>query len=64
MEFYHRCGIILDLIDLKRGSIKGLCMNEAKKTSTKKLGEAARFLKVIIQVLKCMLASFLLCVYI
>jgi putative methyltransferase len=40
----------LDSIDGKKGSVKGLCMAEAKRG--RKEGEAARFLKVIVEVLK------------
>lgn len=51
MDFYHRAGLILDSLDNKKGSVKGLCMAEAKKG--KKVGEGARFLKVVVEVLKC-----------
>ncbi|GAA6041424.1 hypothetical protein JCM8097_005244 [Rhodosporidiobolus ruineniae] len=50
MDFYHRAGLILDSLDNKKGSVKGLCMAEAKKG--KKVGEGARFLKVVVEVLK------------
>ena len=53
MDFYHRSALILDSIDAKRGSIKGLCMAEAKRGRQGKEGEASRFLKVIVEVLKC-----------
>ncbi|KAK4051534.1 hypothetical protein OIV83_002674 [Microbotryomycetes sp. JL201] len=49
MDFYHRCGAILDALDVKKGSIKGLCMSEAKRS--RKEGEAGRFLKVLVGVL-------------
>ncbi|KAM0789834.1 hypothetical protein ACM66B_006681 [Microbotryomycetes sp. NB124-2] len=49
MDFYHRCGVILDALDAKKGSIKGLCMQEAKRS--RKEGEAGRFLKVLVGVL-------------
>ncbi|KAK4056352.1 hypothetical protein OIO90_002495 [Microbotryomycetes sp. JL221] len=49
MDFYHRCAAILDSLDAKKGSIKGLCMQEAKKS--RKEGEAGRFLKVLVGVL-------------
>lgn len=41
----------MDSLDAKKGSVKGLCMSEAKKS--KKVGEGARFLGVVINVLKC-----------
>jgi putative methyltransferase len=44
---------LLDSIDAKKGSLKGLCMAEAKRGKFGKEGEAARFLKVIVEVLKC-----------
>ncbi|GAA5998974.1 hypothetical protein JCM5350_004632 [Sporobolomyces pararoseus] len=50
MDFYHRTALILDSLDNKKGSVKGLCMSEAKKS--KKPGEGARFLGVVINVLK------------
>ncbi|GAA5997571.1 rRNA (cytosine-C5-)-methyltransferase RCM1 [Rhodotorula paludigena] len=50
MDFYHRAGLILDALDNKKGSVKGLCMAEAKKG--RKAGEGARFLKVVVEVLK------------
>ncbi|GAA5977190.1 hypothetical protein JCM11641_003871 [Rhodosporidiobolus odoratus] len=50
MDFYHRAGLILDSLDAKKGSVKGLCMAEAKKG--KRQGEGARFLKVVVEVLK------------
>ncbi|GAA6006644.1 hypothetical protein JCM11491_003129 [Sporobolomyces phaffii] len=50
MDFYHRTALILDSLDSKKGSVKGLCMSEAKKS--KKPGEGARFLGVVINVLK------------
>ncbi|GAA5954128.1 hypothetical protein JCM8115_003318 [Rhodotorula mucilaginosa] len=50
MDFYHRAALILDSLDQKKGSVKGLCMAEAKKG--KKVGEGARFLKVVVEVLK------------
>lgn len=50
MDFYHRSALILDALDAKKGSVKGLCMAEAKRG--RKDGEGARFLKVIVQVLK------------
>ncbi|GAA6059682.1 hypothetical protein JCM10212_000069 [Sporobolomyces blumeae] len=50
MDFYHRSALILDALDNKKGSVKGLCMAEAKKS--KKQGEGARFLKVVVQVLQ------------
>ncbi|GAA5927413.1 hypothetical protein JCM3775_002539 [Rhodotorula graminis] len=50
MDFYHRAGLILDALDNKKGSVKGLCMAEANKG--RKVGEGARFLKVVIECLK------------
>ncbi|BGP20629.1 hypothetical protein JCM10213_007165 [Rhodosporidiobolus nylandii] len=50
MDFYHRAALILDSLDQKKGSVKGLCMAEAKKG--KRQGEGARFLKVVVEVLK------------
>ncbi|GAA5949620.1 hypothetical protein JCM21900_002473 [Sporobolomyces salmonicolor] len=50
MDFYHRAALILDALDNKKGSVKGLCMSEA--TKTRKPGEGARFLKVVVQVLQ------------
>ncbi|GAA5943672.1 rRNA (cytosine-C5-)-methyltransferase RCM1 [Sporobolomyces koalae] len=50
MDFYHRTALILDSLDAKKGSVKGLCMSEAKKS--KKPGEGARFLGVVVNVLK------------
>ncbi|GAA6020708.1 hypothetical protein JCM10207_001993 [Rhodosporidiobolus poonsookiae] len=50
MDFYHRAASILDALDSKKGSVKGLCMAEAKKG--RKEGEGARFLKVVVEVLK------------
>lgn len=55
MDFYHRAALILDSLDAKRGSVKGLCMAEGKRGRFGKEGEAARFLKVIVEVLKCKL---------
>ncbi|KAK4701027.1 25S rRNA (cytosine2278-C5)-methyltransferase, partial [Phenoliferia sp. Uapishka_3] len=52
MDFYHRSALILDSLDAKKGSVKGLCMAEAKRGKFGKEGEAARFLKVIVEVLK------------
>ncbi|KAM0746281.1 S-adenosyl-L-methionine-dependent methyltransferase [Meredithblackwellia eburnea MCA 4105] len=52
MDFYHRAALILDSLDAKKGSVKGLCMAEAKRGKFQKAGEASRFLKVIIEVLK------------
>lgn len=51
MDFYHRSALILDALDAKKGSVKGLCMSEA--TKSRKPGEGARFLKVVVEVLKC-----------
>ena len=45
--------MILDALDERKGSVKGLCMAEAKRGKFGKEGEAARFLKVIVEVLKC-----------
>ncbi|GAA6048783.1 hypothetical protein JCM3770_003964 [Rhodotorula araucariae] len=50
MDFYHRAGLILDALDNKKGSVKGLCMAEANKG--RKVGEGARFLKVVVECLK------------
>ncbi|BGP28005.1 nucleus protein [Rhodotorula toruloides] len=50
MDFYHRSALILDALDAKKGSVKGLCMSEA--TKSRKPGEGARFLKVVVEVLK------------
>ncbi|GAA5876439.1 hypothetical protein JCM8547_002126 [Rhodosporidiobolus lusitaniae] len=50
MDFYHRAAGVLDSLDNKKGSVKGLCMAEANKG--KKQGEGARFLKVVVEVLK------------
>ncbi|GAA5884032.1 hypothetical protein JCM6882_002108 [Rhodosporidiobolus microsporus] len=50
MDFYHRAAAILDSLDNKKGSVKGLCMAEANKG--RKAGEGARFLKVVVEVLK------------
>lgn len=47
----NSAALILDSLDQKKGSVKGLCMAEAKKG--KKVGEGARFLKVVVEVLKC-----------
>lgn len=49
----YRSALILDALDAKKGSVKGLCMAEAKRGSYQKQGEASRFLKVIIETLKC-----------
>lgn len=43
----------MDALDAKKGSVKGLCMAEAKRGKFGKEGEAARFLKVVVEVLKC-----------
>ena len=48
-----RSALILDSLDAKKGSVKGLCMAEAKRAKFGKEGEASRFLKVIVEVLKC-----------
>lgn len=48
-----RSALILDSLDAKKGSVKGLCMAEAKRGKFGKEGEASRFLKVIVEVLKC-----------
>ncbi|SCV74776.1 BQ2448_7805 [Microbotryum intermedium] len=52
MEFYKRAALILDALDEKKGSVKGLCMAEAKRSREGRPGEAARFLKVTVEVLK------------
>lgn len=53
----NSAALILDSLDQKKGSVKGLCMAEAKKG--KKVGEGARFLKVVVEVLKCRFPRFL-----
>lgn len=47
----HSAALILDSLDQKKGSVKGLCMTEGKKG--RKEGEGGRFLKIVIEVLKC-----------
>ena len=53
MDFYHRSALILDSLDAKKGSVKGLCMQEAKRNKWAKQGEGSRFLKIVIETLKC-----------
>lgn len=47
----NSAGLILDALDNKKGSVKGLCMAEANKG--RRAGEGARFLKVVVECLKC-----------
>ena len=55
--FISSSALILDSIDGKKGSVKGLCMAEAKRGKVGKEGEASRFLKVIVEVLKCKISE-------